>query len=56
MGAFDVVGLPGEGPEVEDGENCHFDAEKHGGDADFDIGGLNLLAGFDSTRGGEEGD
>lgn len=56
MGAADVVDAPGEGPEVEDGEEGHFDAEEHGGDADFYVGGLDFLGGFDGAGGGEEGD
>ena len=45
-GAVDVDGgypaetiraLPGKGEEVEDGEEGHFYAEEHGGDADFDV-------------------
>lgn len=50
--APDVVDLPGEGPKVEDAEDGHFDAEEHGGDADFDVRGLDLFGGFDGAGGG----
>jgi len=46
--SLDVVDSPGEGPQVQDAEDGHFNAEKHGGDADFDVGHLKLLGGFDS--------
>lgn len=41
---------------MEDGEEGHFDAEKHSRDADFDIWCLDLGAVVDGTRAGEEGD
>lgn len=53
---WDGVDLPGEGPEVEDAEDGHFDAEEEGGDADFYVRGLELSGGFDGAGGGEEGD
>lgn len=34
---FGAVGFPGVGEDVQDGEAGHFDAEEHGGNADFDV-------------------
>ena len=55
-GAFDIVWLPRKGPEMKDGEDGHFDAKEHGRYANLDIRGLNCLAGFNGTGGGEKGD
>jgi len=55
-GAVDVVFLPGEGEEVQDGEEGHLDAEQHAWDADFDVRGGEAGGGFDGAGGGEEGD
>ena len=55
LGAADVVHFPGEGPEMEDGEDGHFDTEEEGGDADFDVRVGNAGGGFDGAGGGEEG-
>ena len=57
VGGDGVGSLPGEGEDVEEGEQGHFDAEEEGGDADFDVGVGEVLRGFEGPRGGgEEGD
>ena len=50
----DVVDSPGEGPEVENAENGHFNTKKKRWDANFDVGGLKTFTGFYDARGGEE--
>ena len=55
-GAADIVFGPGEGEEVEEGEEGHFDAEEEGGDADFDVGGGDPGGGFDGAARGQDGD
>lgn len=55
-GTANVVDPPGEGPKVKDAEQSHFDAEQHGRDADFDVGGLYGSRGFYSTSGGKNRD
>lgn len=49
-----VVDSPGEGPEMKDAEDGHFNTKKKRGDADFDVRGLKAFAGFYDARGGEE--
>lgn len=52
-----LVGLVGEGPDVEEREDGHFNAEQQGGDADLEIGVSNGLVGMDNVeRRGAEGD
>lgn len=46
------VGFVGEGEDVEDGEDCHFDAEEDAGDADFDVG-IGHCAGYGDVGTGE---
>ena len=40
---------------MKDAEERHFDAQQHGGDADFDVGSLYPVGGFDEAGGSEEG-
>ena len=53
--APDVVDAPGEGEEVENAEDGHFDAEEEARNADLDVGGLYAMGGFDGSGRGEEG-
>ena len=56
IGAADVVLFPGEGEEMQDAEDGHFNAEKEGRNADFDVRGGDVGGGFDSAGGSEEGE
>ena len=51
---MNVVDGPGEGKEVEDREERHFDAEEEGRDADFDVGVGEMGGAVDCTGGGQK--
>ena len=55
MRAPHVVDFPRECPKMKDAEYRHFNAEKHGRDADFDVGCLNASRWFDGASGGDSG-
>lgn len=40
---------------MKDAEYCHFNAEKHRRNADFDIGCLDATRSFNGTSGGDAG-
>ena len=40
---------------MEDAKYRHFNAEKHGGNADFDVGCLDASGCFDGPSGGDSG-
>jgi hypothetical protein len=52
----DSIVFVGEGVDVHDGEDGHLDAEKHGWDADLEVGVVDLLRWLEGIGGGQDRD